>query len=72
MVAGGCAGAVLLSTAIGHRVSTGGVAVGATSFAVLGGWLAFLIGNFYGVFRHGFREALAEQQKDEPKLPQSK
>jgi hypothetical protein len=26
-------------------------------------------GNFYGVFRHGFREALAEQQKDQASQP---
>lgn len=65
MIVSGGAGAFFLSAAIGHRISTSGIAVGATSFAVLGGWVAFLCGNFYGVFRHGFREALAEQQKDQ-------
>jgi hypothetical protein len=32
--------------------------------AVLFGWFAFLFGSFYGVFRHGFREAAAEQARD--------
>jgi hypothetical protein len=66
MVLGGLSGAVLLSGTIGHRTSPGGIIVGAVSFAVLGGWVSFLVGNFYGVFRHGFREALAEQKKDHP------
>ena len=65
MVAGAFFGIVLLSGTIGHRASFEGIVVGAGSFAVLGGWISFLIGNFYGVFRHGFREALAEQQKDQ-------
>jgi hypothetical protein len=62
---GGLGGGVLLGGTIGHRTSVEGIIVGAVSFAVLGGWIAFLGGNFYGVFRHGFREALAEQQKDQ-------
>lgn len=64
MIVGGMIGAVILSQMLGHRVSPGGVMVGAASFSVLGGWIAFICGNFYGVFRHGFREALAEQRKD--------
>jgi hypothetical protein len=65
MVVGGLAGGFLLGGTIGHRTSLEGIIVGAASFAVLGGWISFLAGNFYGVFRHGFREALAEQQKDQ-------
>ena len=65
MVVGGLAGGLLLGGTIGHRTSLEGIIVGAASFAVLGGWISFLAGNFYGVFRHGFREALAEQQKDQ-------
>jgi hypothetical protein len=65
MVVGGLAGGLLLGGTIGHRTSFEGIIVGAASFAVLAGWLSFLAGNFYGVFRHGFREALAEQQKDQ-------
>lgn len=64
MILGGIAGAVLLSGLLGDRTSPEGIVVGALSFAVLGGWAAFLGGSFYGVFRHGFREALAEEQKD--------
>jgi len=69
MVFGGVAGGVLLGGTIGHRTSVEGITVGAASFAVLGGWISFLGGNFYGVFRHGFREALAEQQKDQASEP---
>jgi hypothetical protein len=65
VIMGAVAGVFLLETAVGHHPTPAGVAVGATSFAVLGGWFAFLCGNFYGVFRHGFREALSEQQKDQ-------
>jgi hypothetical protein len=68
---GGLAGALLLGGMIGHRPSPEGIIVGAVSCAVLGGWIAFLCGNFYGVFRHGFREALAEQQKDQAHRPSS-
>jgi hypothetical protein len=64
MLAGGLGGGILLGGTIGHRTSIEGIIVGAASFAVLGGWISFLGGNFYGVFRHGFREAVAEQQKD--------
>lgn len=65
MMVGGLGGGVLLGGTIGHRTSVEGIIVGAASFAVLGGWISFLGGNFYGVFRHGFRQALAEQQKDQ-------
>lgn len=66
MTFGGLAGALLLAISIGHRITPAGIIVGACSLAVLSGWFAFLCGSFYGVFRHGFREALAEQQRDEP------
>jgi hypothetical protein len=65
MLLGGLGGGIFLGGAIGHRTSVEGIIVGAASFAVLGGWISFLGGNFYGVFRHGFREALAEQKKDQ-------
>jgi hypothetical protein len=64
MIVGGIGGGIFLGGTIGHRTSLEGIIVGATSFAVLGGWISFLGGNFYGVFRHGFREAVAEQKKD--------
>ena len=72
MIVGGLGGGILLSGTIGHRTSPEGIIVGAASFAVLGGWISFLGGNFYGVFRHGFREALAEQQKDQTAIGSSK
>jgi len=61
---GGIIGAAYLAITIGYRTSPAGVFVGGLSVAVLFGWFAFLLGNFYGVFRHGFRDALAEQQQD--------
>jgi hypothetical protein len=61
---GGVIGATYLALAIGDRISVAGVVVGSLSVAVLFGWFAFLFGSFYGVFRHGFREAVSEQQKD--------
>jgi hypothetical protein len=64
MIFGGFAGSVLLSGLLGDRTSPEGIIVGALSFAVLAGWISFLGGNFYGVFRDGFREALAEERKD--------
>ena len=64
VVFGGVVGAAYLAITIGYRTSPAGVIVGGVSVAVLCGWIAFLFGSFYGVFRHGFREALAEQQKD--------
>ena len=66
MTAGALIGIVLLNGMIGHRTSAEGIVVGAASFAVLGGWISFLVVSFYGVFSHGFREALAEQMKDQP------
>jgi hypothetical protein len=58
------AGCILLNAVLGDRISVAGTLIGAISFGVLGGWFAFLCANFYGVFRHGFREAVADQQKD--------
>jgi hypothetical protein len=69
MIIGGISGGFLIGGTIGHRASFGGIIVGSASFAVLGGWISFLVGNFCGVFRHGFREAVAEQQKDQALLP---
>ena len=65
IVSGGFVGAMLLAATIGHRTSAAGILVGSASLAVVGGWLAFLCGSFYGIFRHGLRDALAERA---PKL----
>lgn len=64
-VIGGIAGALLLSLTTREQTSLGGIILGSVSLAVLCGWFAFLFGSFYGVFRHGFRDAVAEQRKDE-------
>jgi hypothetical protein len=66
---GGLIGAILLTATIGHRTSAAGIVVGSVSLAVVGGWFAFLCGSFYGIFRHGLRDALAEQRKDESPRP---
>jgi hypothetical protein len=63
-ISGGIVGATYLVLTIGYRTSPAGVIVGGISVAVVCGWIAFLTASFYGVFRHGFREALSEQQKD--------
>jgi hypothetical protein len=65
VILGGILGASLLGLTIGHRTTLAGVAVGGISSAVLGGWFAFVGGSFYGIFRHGLRDAIAEQRKDE-------
>jgi len=61
---GGAVGGVLLSGTIGHRTSPAGIAVGSFSLAVIAGWLAFVSYSFYGVFRHGLRDAVAQDQRD--------
>jgi hypothetical protein len=68
-LAGGTIGGLVLAMTIGHRTSAAGIVVGAISLAVLGGWFAFLCGSFYGVFRHGFRDAIAEQQREDGHRP---
>jgi hypothetical protein len=61
--AGAITGSSYLAATIGYRTSPAGIVVGGISVAVLFGWFAFLFGSFYGVFRHGFREA-ADQARD--------
>ena len=65
VIVGGILGASILGLTIGNRATFAGVVVGGMSSAVLGGWFAFLGGSFYGIFRHGLRDAIAEQKKDE-------
>jgi hypothetical protein len=65
VMVGGILGASVLGLTIGNRTTFAGVVVGGLSSAVLGGWFAFLGGSFYGIFRHGLRDAIAEQKKDE-------
>jgi hypothetical protein len=63
--AGGFGGTVFLAFTIGHRTSPVGIAVGAISLAVIGGWLAFVGSSFYAIFRQGLRDAMAHQRLDE-------
>jgi hypothetical protein len=61
---GAIVGALLLSTMVGHRSSLPGIAVGSFSLGVVAGWFAFVGYSFYGVFRHGVRDAMAEDRPD--------
>jgi hypothetical protein len=58
--AGGVFGATLLEFAIGDRTTLVGVAVGALSTAIVGGWFAFLGVSFWTILRQGWRDAVAE------------
>jgi hypothetical protein len=69
VASGGVIGAVYLVITIGYRTSPAGVIVGSLSVAVLSGWFAFLGGSFYGVFRHGFRDAVTEHSTNSPSAP---
>ena len=62
---GFCAGAVLLKVTIGRHTSTAGIALGAISLGVVGGWIAFLGTSFWTIMRRGWREAVAHQKQDE-------
>lgn len=62
---GGVLAALLLIATIGHRTSAAGIAVGSASIAVVSGWFAFLGGSFYGIVRHGLREAMANERRDQ-------
>jgi hypothetical protein len=65
VIVGGIIGATVLAAALSYRITLGGMIVGGLSSAVLGGWFAFLGGSFYGIFRHGLRDAITEQDKDQ-------
>jgi hypothetical protein len=65
LAVGGITGASVLAATLGHRITLGGIVVGGLSSAVVGGWFAFLGGSFYGIFRHGLRDAINEQQQDQ-------
>jgi hypothetical protein len=62
---GAIVGALLLSGTIGHRSSLAGIVVGSFSLGVIAGWFAFVGYSFYGVFRHGLRDAMAQDRHDQ-------
>jgi hypothetical protein len=64
-ICGGVVGAILLNATVAHRSSTAGIAVGSLSTAVVAGWFAFLGYSFYGVFRHGLRQAMDDERRRE-------
>jgi hypothetical protein len=59
---GGATGAILLEFSIGNRATGVGIAVGAVSTAVLGGWFAFLASNFWAILRQGWADAIADHK----------
>jgi hypothetical protein len=61
---GAMGGAVLLTMTIGHRTGAIGIAVGAISLGVVGGWFAFLASSFWTILHRGWREAAAHEQQD--------
>jgi hypothetical protein len=63
VIVGGCCGGLFLASTIGDRTSLAGLFVGAISMAILGGWFAFLASSFYAIFRHGWREAVANEER---------
>jgi len=61
---GGVLGAVLLTLTMDRHTTPAGVAVGSVSFAIVAGWLTFLGYSFCGVFRHGLKQAMADDRHD--------
>ena len=57
---GGVIGAAVLELTIGDHTTAVGIAVGAVSTAILGGWFAFLGGSFWAILRQGWRDAVSE------------
>ncbi len=62
-VVGAASGALLLWLTVGHETSQAGIIVGAFSLAVVASWFAFLGYSFYGVFRHGLRDAMLDDRR---------
>lgn len=56
-VLAGVTGGLVLATTIGDRITLPGMLVGALSAAVLGAWIAFVLGGFVGISRHAWRDA---------------
>ncbi len=63
---GGFLGSVVLAVTNDRQTSPAGIAVGSISIAVVAGWFAFVGYSFYGVFRHGLRQATANERPDPP------
>jgi hypothetical protein len=59
VVVGGLIGTAVLELTIGDRTTIVGIAVGAVSTAILGGWFAFLGGSFWAILRQGWRDAVS-------------
>jgi hypothetical protein len=63
---GGILGAFVLALTNDRHASPAGIVVGSISIAVVAGWFSFLGYSFYGVFRHGLKQAMAEERRDPP------
>lgn len=65
MAVGGTVGGIVLRVSLGQQISFGGVAVGALSLAVVGGWCVFIAANFFGIARSLWKQAMLDQRKRE-------
>jgi hypothetical protein len=63
---GGILGALVLALTNDQHASPAGIVVGSISIAVVAGWFAFLGYSFYGVFRHGLKQAMADERREPP------
>lgn len=57
LVVGGALGASAMPFIAGPQTSLAGLAVGAASCGVIGGWLALLLANFWAIARRAWRDA---------------
>lgn len=63
-IIGGCLGVILLTITIGSRTTPAGIAVGATSTAVLGAWIAFVAASSWTIMRQGWRDAVSDEPRE--------
>jgi hypothetical protein len=61
---GGLLGALVLILTTDRPASPAGIALGSVSIAVVAGWFAFIGYSFFGVFRHGLRQASANDRSN--------
>jgi hypothetical protein len=62
---GGILGAIVLTLTMDDRTSVAGIVFGSVSIAVVAGWFAFIGYSFYGVFRYGLKQAMAEDRPEQ-------
>lgn len=63
---GGVLGAVVLTLTMDRQNTLAGIVLGSVSFAIVAAWVAFIGYSFCRVFRHGVKQAMADDQQDSP------